>query len=179
MQAKEELTAGDRPVLRRRVTPPMLESFFQEVSAKHSIEQVTFVCIGTDRSTGDALGPLTGSRLAGLGFPSVVGTLPDPCDADTLGEKLLSIPEHQVIIAVDACLGSDASVGTYLVGAGPLQPAESVGGKLPLVGDFSLAAVVNRKGPRPYQALQMTSLYKVMNMADEIAAAAALAFGLK
>lgn len=39
-----------------------------------------FCCIGTDRSTGDALGPLTGSLLTGLpSFPfEVVGTLEKP-----------------------------------------------------------------------------------------------------
>lgn len=46
-----------------------LASFFQEIAVLHPAEQLTFLCIGTDRSTGDALGPLTGSRLLEYGFP--------------------------------------------------------------------------------------------------------------
>jgi hypothetical protein len=38
---------------------------------------VTFACIGSDRSTGDALGPLVGQRLERLGHPreGIIGTL--------------------------------------------------------------------------------------------------------
>ncbi|MNC44645.1 hypothetical protein D3C75_935610 [compost metagenome] len=44
-----------------------------------------------------------------------------------------------------------------------------MGGSLPAVGHYSLAAVVNVNGPKPYWTLQMTSLYQVMKMAEEIA----------
>ncbi len=81
-----------------------------------------------------------------------------------------------IVVAIDACLGTAESLGYYLVSGQPLQPARSVGGNLPEVGHYSLAAVVNVKGPKPYWTLQMTSLYKVMQMAEEIANAAAAVF---
>ncbi|WP_223067793.1 spore protease YyaC [Paenibacillus caui] len=162
--------------VREKVGGERLEGFFRDILTHHPADSIVFVCIGTDRSTGDALGPLTGSRLREYGISSVIGTLPEPCDADNLKQKLLSVPEDKTVIAIDACLGSEHSVGSYLISSSPLLPAESVGGKLPAVGDYSIAAVVNRNGPRPYQALQVTSLYRVMKMADEIAAAAAAAF---
>lgn len=161
---------------RKRLSARELEAFFAGIRDRHIRDAVTFLCIGTDRSTGDALGPLVGTKLTELGFGHVIGTLREPCDATNLEQRMAEIPEGRVIIAIDACLGMADSVGYYLVSGQPLQPAQSVGASLPEVGHYSIAAVVNVKGPKPYWTLQMTSLYKVMQMADEIAGAAASAF---
>ena len=109
-------------------------SDFSGIAQRHMLGSIVFLCIGTDRSTGDALGPLTGSRLVEYGFPQVIGTLPEPCDAFNLEARLQSIPEDQVVIAIDACLGQSSSVGYFFASEGPLIPAQSVGGKLPAVG---------------------------------------------
>ncbi|MEK5166706.1 spore protease YyaC [Paenibacillus sp. FSL R5-0527] len=154
-----------------------LDSFFQKIYTRHQGKTITFLCIGTDRSTGDALGPLVGTKLAERGIKEVVGTLREPCDAGNLQERMAAIPPENIVVAIDACLGAPGSVGYYLVSEQPLQPAQSVGSSLPAAGHYSVAAVVNVKGPKPYWTLQMTSLYKVMQMADEIAAAAAVPFG--
>ena len=54
---------------------------------------IAFACIGTDRSTGDALGPLVGQRLLKLGFDRtpVIGTLEEPLHALNLEERLLPL----------------------------------------------------------------------------------------
>lgn len=155
-----------------------LRVFFHMIAQRHELDSIVFLCIGTDRSTGDALGPLTGSRLKEYGFTHVIGTLPEPCDALNLETKLGGIPEDKIIIAIDACLGQPSSVGSFFASEGALSPAQSVGGKLPAVGDYSVAAVVNVHGRKPYWTLQVTSLYQVMEMADQIAKQAAAAFGL-
>ena len=52
--------------------------------------ELIFFCIGTDRSTGDALGPLTGSHLTEsplFPFP-VVGTLENPLHALNLQQQI-------------------------------------------------------------------------------------------
>ncbi len=57
------------------------------------VRQLVLLCIGTDRSTGDSLGPLVGSRVLQLApdlFP-VYGTLDDPVHAVNLKEKLQQI----------------------------------------------------------------------------------------
>lgn len=156
-----------------------LFSFFREIAMLHSSEEVTFLCIGTDRSTGDALGPLTGSKLLEYGFPYVIGTLPYPCDADNLIARVAEIPAGHIIIAIDACLGPPVTLGYFFVSSAPLQPAQSVGLSLPAVGHYSLAAIVDVNGPKPYRTLQTTPLHRVMIMAEQIAVAAAQGFGQK
>lgn len=154
-----------------------LFSFFREIATLHAAEEVTFLCIGTDRSTGDALGPLTGSKLLEYGFPHVIGTLPYPCDADNLVTRVAEIPAGHIIIAIDACLGPPVAIGYFFASSRPLQPAQSVGLCLPAVGHYSLAAIVDVNGPKPYRTLQTTPLYRVMVMAEQIAGAAAKGFG--
>ncbi|OCT14813.1 spore protease YyaC [Paenibacillus pectinilyticus] len=159
-----------------------LEQFWKKMNGEHlalslkkiaiqselSPSKVTFVCIGTDRSTGDSLGPMVGSKLAELGYPSVIGTLKAPCDASNLVMRLEEIPQGTMVIAIDACLGQKLSVGMYQLSNQPLAPGKSVGKVLPPIGDYTIAAIVNADGPRQYNILQTTSLYYVLNMADEV-----------
>ncbi|GGH38920.1 spore protease YyaC [Paenibacillus segetis] len=162
----------------KKISGDELITFFQEILKKHGDERaITFLCIGTDRSTGDSLGPLVGTRLEECGWESVVGSLRYPCDADNLQARIKTIPSDNIIVAIDAALGSPASVGHYLVSEKPIFPAKSVGTKLPAVGHYSIAAVVNVKSSKPYSTLQMTSLYSVMLMADEITQAITRVFG--
>jgi putative sporulation protein YyaC len=154
----------------KKVDGDQLGQLLQNIALSKGLEpsQVAFVCIGTDRSTGDSLGPLVGSRLAELGYPYVIGTLAAPCDATNLAMRLQEIPPNVVIIAIDACLGRKLSVGLYQLSNQPLAPGKSVGKILPPIGDYTIAAIVNVDGPRQYNVLQTTSLYRVMQMAEEV-----------
>ena len=154
-----------------------LESFLAGAASLHRADEIRFLCIGTDRSTGDSLGPWVGTMLRERGFGRGTGTLEDPCDADRLPRAIDSLAPGEPIIAIDACLGRPESVGRYLLTEGPLQPAKSVGRNFPPVGSYSIAAVVGAIGPKPYWTLQTTSLYRVLVMAEEIANAAARAWG--
>lgn len=160
-----------------RVEKAGLQTFFEAVAAKFPArEEVVFLCIGSDRSTGDSLGPLAGSLLAEMGFPRVLGTLEHPCDSEQVGPILATLQEARCVVAIDACLGRAESTGLYLVRSGPLQPGQAIGQHLPPVGDYSVAAVVNTQGHKPYWIIQTTSLYRVLGMARTIADAAAAAW---
>lgn len=145
-----------------------LRRFFAAIAARHAITELTFLCIGTDRSTGDSLGPWVGTMLKDGGFPRVIGTLEQPCDADRLPEVIAGLAPGEPVVAIDACLGRPGNVGRFVVSEGPLQPAKSVGKAFAPVGAYSVAAIVNAYGPKPYWTLQTTSLYHVLRMARHI-----------
>ncbi|ANE45144.1 sporulation protein [Paenibacillus swuensis] len=154
---------------RAKISGEQLPTFFSNVKVFcPSLEDLYFVCIGTDRSTGDSLGPLTGTFLKEAGYTQVIGTLDAPCDASNLAARLQQIPKGATVIAIDACLGRLTSVGFFQVANQPLVPGESVGKQLPHVGDFSIAAIVNADGPKKYWILQNTSLHFVVTMAKHI-----------
>lgn len=131
------------------------------------------LCIGTDRSTGDSLGPLVGSKLSISCPPQVkiYGTLENPVHAVNLEERLKEINsqfDRPPIIAVDACLGKSENIGYISIKPGPLQPGTGVNKSLPEVGDFHLIGVVNVGGFMEYLVLQNTRLSLVMKMAEVI-----------
>lgn len=163
--------------MRRLVNAAGLAEFLAGIAAElPDPDRIVMLCIGTDRSTGDAFGPLLGSRLQRDGWPHVYGTLREPCDADRLPGVLAGLPADKTVIAFDACLGSPANVGRYSVARGPLLPAEAVGKRLPAAGHYSAAAVVAARTAKPYHALMTAPLSLVMEMAESAADAAAAAW---
>jgi len=172
------LSRNDQPL-----KVPYSESDASEIICKRLTEyfahtpasrEIVIMCIGTDRSTGDALGPIVGSRLLQLGFNErhLFGTLNHPVHAMNLIDVIQQIDRqfhHPFIVAVDACLGQSSSVGHIQVGIGPVKPGAGVNKDLPPVGDIHLTGIVNVGGFMEYFVLQNTRLSIVFNMAEVIA----------
>ena len=135
--------------------------------------KLVIICIGTDRSTGDSLGPLVGTHLSTMTYPfvKVYGTLDHPVHAVNLEETLEEIRQEEgnpFIIAIDACLGRTESIGYISLKPGPLQPGTGVNKNLPEVGDVHIVGIVNVGGFMEYLVLQNTRLSIVMKMAEVI-----------
>lgn len=145
----------------------------QRLYSKETDQDIVILCIGTDRSTGDALGPLVGSKLSSSDSKQfyVYGTLEEPVHAINLKEKIdyVSKEHHNpLVIAIDACLGQFNNVGSINVADGPLKPGAGVKKELPAVGTFHITGIVNVGGFMEYFVLQNTRLSVVMKMADII-----------
>lgn len=137
-------------------------------------QPIIVICIGTDRSTGDSLGPLVGSSLEKYRsrFMHVYGTIAEPVHALNLSDTLALIEEQfaePFIIGVDACLGQATSVGCIQAGCGPVRPGAGVNKELPPVGHMHITGIVNVGGFMEYFVLQNTRLHLVMSMSEVIA----------
>ncbi|MFW5995761.1 MAG: spore protease YyaC [Halanaerobiaceae bacterium] len=142
----------------------------------HTRQEILITCIGTDRSTGDSLGPLTGTLLQDENYlpAQVIGCLDHPVHASNLKEIISQIEKdylHPFIIAIDAGLGKQNSVGYIDVKKGPLQPGTGVNKNLTEIGDMHITGLVNIGGYMEYLVLQSTRLSLVMNMAGIISRA--------
>ncbi|NMB12431.1 MAG: spore protease YyaC [Firmicutes bacterium] len=133
------------------------------------------LCIGTDRSTGDCLGPLVGSKLSSMGnLPpgvKILGTLDEPVHAGNLEECVQMLQQKEklsYVLALDACLGRCDNIGYISMKDGPLKPGTGVNKNLAEVGAAHLVGVVNIGGFMEYFVLQNTRLSLVMRMADVI-----------
>ncbi|WP_047153312.1 spore protease YyaC [Aneurinibacillus tyrosinisolvens] len=148
----------------------------QRLKIYRGYSDIVIFCIGTDRSTGDALGPIVGSNLERM-YPSnttIYGTLDSPVHAVNLQETidLVKANHHNpLIIAIDACLGQLNSVGKITVSHGPIKPGAGVKKQLPEVGTFHITGIVNIGGFMEYFVLQNTRLSIVMKMGEIIASA--------
>lgn len=143
-------------------------------------QPIIFYCIGTDRSTGDSLGPLTGSYLSELSlFPyHVIGTLQDPLHALNLQERIdeaTALYPDAFTVAIDACLSKRDAVGELLFHSGPISPGKAVGKELPPVGDVSIKGIVNIAGFMEQAVLQSTRLQLPFEMSRIIGRALQLA----
>lgn len=150
------------------------QAFFALLKDRLSANQtLVFLCIGSDRATGDSLGPLIGYKLAQQPIKNyiVYGTLEDPVHAKNLAavvEKIHSRHKNPYIIAVDASLGKQAHIGYYTLGIGSLKPGAGVGKELIAVGDVFITGIVNLSGLLDRMLLQTTRLHTVMSLADKI-----------
>src|SRR5690625_1012811 len=125
--------------------------------------EYVIVCIGTDRSTGDAFGPLTGYFLSELKpkHIHVHGTLQNPVHATNMHGHIQHIKNtypRPYIIAVDACLGKSSSVGHIIAGRGSIKPGAALNKTLPDIGDVHMTGVVNISGFMEHSVLQNTRL---------------------
>lgn len=156
-----------------------IRNLLQESQEKK--QNVIVLCIGTDRSTGDSLGPLTGTKLRSLNLhPHIFGTLDQPVHATNLQDVIQQIATSFVdpyIIAVDACLGKSENVGYVSLGKGSVKPGAAVQKDLPPVGHAYITGIVNVGGFMEHLVLQSTRLSLVMKMADTIAYG--ISFGLR
>lgn len=153
-----------------------LANFIGELIPKN--RQFVVVCIGTDRSTGDSLGPLVGTILQSkLPSKHIYGSLKSPVHAMNLEETLQHIQatyDDPFIIGIDACLGKLSSIGFISASNGPVLPGSGVNKQLPPVGDMHITGIVNVNGFMQHIVLQNTRLYLVMSMANFIASSLVL-----
>ena len=130
-----------------------------------------FLCIGTDRSTGDSLGPLIGYKLKErrMRNAKVLGTLEKPVHAMNLEEYLKLVKQKYpdyLIVAVDASVGNAEHVGYITLGKGPLKPGLGVSKELKEVGDLFITGIVGSCGSQDPLMLQSIRLSVVMRLAD-------------
>lgn len=164
-----------RPEFHPRVLAKKLAELIQEELNAGKCG-VVFLCIGTDRSTGDSLGPLIGYKLRARGMgqkrlcpAAVFGTLDRPVHAMNLEQYLefvtKNFPRH-VIVAVDASVGNREHIGYVTLGKGALKPGLGVSKDLSEVGDIFITGIVGGCTSFDPVMLQSIRLSVVMHLAD-------------
>lgn len=155
-----------------------LKNALLQMFEQHNINsrKIIILCVGSDRSTGDSLGPLIGYKLEKYHLKNVEiwGTLNNPVHAANLSDKLKEISENNdnpFVLAIDASLGSRDHIGFVTLANGPLKPGLGVNKQLPDVGDIHITGIVNFSGMMESLLLQTTRLSMVMQLADTISKA--------
>lgn len=133
------------------------------------------VCVGSDLSVGDALGPVTGTKLAeklkGLNV-YVYGTLAKPITAHEvkyMGAFLKNTHPNSPVIAIDAAVGVAGDIGLIKIANRPLAPGSGANKRLNKIGDVSIMGIVAEKSLFNYSLFSATRLNVVYKMADIIA----------
>ena len=132
---------------------------------------IIFLCIGTDRSTGDSLGPLIGYKLKSFHKNNIYiyGTLESPIHSKNLEDILVKIDKYfnnPYIVAIDSCLGIVQNIGKVFIDETPITPGLALNKDLPPIGNLSIKGIVNISGNLDFIVLQNTRLFTVMSLAD-------------
>lgn len=151
------------------------------IISEYNYSEVIILCIGSDRSTGDSLGPLIGYKLEKLPEFScrVFGTLNKPVHAINLYESIEYIKSSypdSLIVAIDAAVGSREHIGYITLSSCPLKPGLGVLKDLPAIGHICITGIVNFQNVLDNMLLQSTRLDTVMQLADTITDALINAF---
>lgn len=136
-----------------------------------------FLCVGSDKITGDAFGPIVGDNLQKL-FKNtynnikVEGTLEKPISGTNLKsqvEKIYTTYKKPCIIAIDAALALEKDIGKIVVSNSKMKFGKGTSKNIVEVGDISIKAIVAKdyKVPRyNFVNLQNTSLNIVIKLAE-------------
>lgn len=133
------------------------------------------LCIGSDLSVGDSLGPVTGTKLkeklAGLNC-YVYGTLAKPITAHEvkyMNDFLHETHPDSRIIAIDAAVGLAGDIGLVKVTPRGLKPGSGANKKLNKVGNVSILGIVAEKSVFNYSLFSATRLNVIYRMSEIIA----------
>ncbi len=177
------------------------KNFMKQLTRKLNLAEpdrpLVFLCIGSDRATGDCLGPLVGQSL--LQYTDKQGSAhsfgsfflnahpEDPCrqkkavvygslqhtvhagNLDTILNHIQNCYFHPYVVAIDASLGVPEHVGFVTLGDGCLHPGIGVDRYLPEAGDIHITGIVNRSSRQNALSLQTTNLSTVMQLSAFIA----------
>lgn len=134
----------------------------------------TILCIGSDLSVGDSLGPVVGTmlkhKLSGLNL-YVYGTLSKPITAHEvkyMNEFLRQTHPNSPIVAIDAAVGAAGDIGLIKISKRGIKPGSGADKKLTRVGDVSVMGIVAEKTMFNYSLFSATRLNIVYKMAEII-----------
>lgn len=137
---------------------------------------VIFLCIGTDRITGDSFGPLVGYNLRRLfsnnDSVEIIGDLNNLVCSTNINETINDINRRYsspFIVAIDSAISAENNPGTIIVSDKGVTLGSGLNRKVADIGDMSIKGVVatNLNNPRfNMKMLQNVRLNLVVGMAD-------------
>ena len=146
------------------------------IKEKKNISNLVFLCIGTDRMTGDALGPLVGTKLKEklerFHNINIYGTLEKNLCCTNIDETisiLKNIYINPCIIAIDSALSKKENIGKIVINDESMKIGRGLNKKKIEIGDISIKAIVGYDSKLPthnFYTLQNVSLNEVIKMAN-------------
>jgi len=138
-------------------------------------EVPVIVCIGTDLSIGDSLGPLTGTMLTEKDVNTFVyGKFNSLITAKRVIEMkgfIDSAHKYTKTLVIDAAIGKKEDIGNIKISVAPLKPGLGARKNLPSIGDISIIGVVAEKSGANYSFLNLTRLSPIYKMSKILSTA--------
>lgn len=174
------LEYNDRKIKQEKFIEDFKNNLYQEINSKECIEFV-FLCIGTDRMTGDSFGPLVGTKLQELLGENniyninIYGTLNENVCYTNAKEKIEvinKVHKNACVIVIDAALSNEENIGKIFVHKEKTILGKGLYKSKIEIGNISIKAVVGksyRLSKYNFTTLQNVSLNTIINLSEIVA----------
>lgn len=130
------------------------------------------ICVGTDATVGDALGPMVGTALLERGAPAFVyGSLSAPVTAkeiEAVKEFTLNAHPYSQILVIDAAVGKSEDIGVVKILDGGIKPGLGANKNLPKLGNKSIIGIVAERTGDSQAIMQVTRIGFIYRFAEII-----------
>lgn len=108
-------------------------------------DSIVFICIGSNKVTGDCLGPLVGSYLKSMYKATVYGDMENPINYQN-AEKIMKKVENNnggsLKVVIDSALGKN--IGDIIIDDGKVEIGKGLNKNKNIYGDISIKVVVGK-----------------------------------
>lgn len=155
-----------------------LEEKFKKFRVTEKFSEIVFLCVGTDKVIGDAVGPIVGSNLRKNKKNDkirIYGTLEETLNFKNMKEVLEGkVKKHPnpFLVTVDAALGEENVLGEIFVGEGKIALGDSLGRAIEYPSHIYIKGVVGRYHSNPkenIETLRKANKTEVMKLSIQIA----------
>lgn len=147
---------------------------------KKKYDEIIFLCVGTDRITGDCFGPIVGTKLINLlenynySNVNVYGSLENNLSYENINNIMKKIDDTKksCLIVIDAALSKKENIGKIFISNQKTILGKGLNKDKIQIGDISIKAVVAKDYKIPqynFKVLQNISLNGVITLADIVA----------
>lgn len=130
------------------------------------------ICVGTDATIGDTLGPLVGTKLKESDVNAYVyGALGKTVTAKEVGvikSFISTVHPLSKTLVVDAAIGKYEDVGKIKISSEGIYPGLGANKNLPKLGDGSIIGIVSERSDKNNVFMNFTRLSPVYKMAETI-----------
>ena len=144
---------------------------------KKNCSQITFICVGTDRITGDAFGPIVGTKLKKLFEKdnffniNVYGSLDKNITYNNIEDYYNKVinTNDTITIVIDSALSIKENIGRIFVTNNKTILGKGLNKNKIAIGDISIKTVVAKESTKiinNFKMLQNVSLNTVIRLAD-------------
>ena len=167
--------------LKERIKEKMVKKMNYAKSIKRYSE-IIFLCIGTDRITGDCFGPLVGTNLkrmlenSNIFNITIYGTLIKNVNYSNIEQVIRTIQtkhSNPSIVVIDAALSKKENIGNVYIEEGKTILGKGLNKSRIEVGDLSIKAVVGKDYKIPaynfsiLQNISLNTVYTLSNVVSE------------
>ena len=138
------------------------------------MKETVVLCVGSDKVSGDCLGPTVGSLLiekynVNAFVYGCIGRTVNSLNIAEYKDFLREKHPNAFIIAVDACLGSKNDVGKIKINDKGVAAGLAVGRKTGRIGDIGVLGIVSEISKDNLSALLSSPYSMVYELAEKVA----------